>query len=113
MFQIALRMPALTRVSRGFANVRASFALFMRRTGAAFGLLSFRPDSCLPLLELLRMSGNPLSLREKEMVMSCVQLFEKERAYRKEIHGNDPCGHTAEALGVSERTVYRVKKNQP
>ena len=81
MFHIALRMRAWTCVSRGFANVSASFALFTRKTGAAFGVLSFRADSRLPLLELLKMSGNPLSLREKEMVMSCVQFFEKEKAY--------------------------------
>ena len=86
--------------------------MFTRKTGTALGLLSFRPNSCLPLLELLKMSGNPLSLREKEMVMSCVQFFEEEKAYRKKIHGNHLCHCTAEALGVSERAVYRVKKNK-
>ena len=92
----------------------------MRKTGAVFGLLSFRLDWCLPLpfqelsrifQELLKMSGNPLSLREKEMVMSCVQFFKKEKVYQKKIHGNDLYCRTAEALGVSERTVYRVKKS--
>ena len=89
----------------------ASFALFTRKTGAVFGLLSFRPDSCLPLLELLKMSGNPLSLRGKEMVMSCVQFFKKEKVYQKKINANNLYRRTPEALGVSEHTVYRVKKS--
>ena len=55
------------------------------------------------------MSGKPLSLRVQEMVMSWVEFFEKEKAYRKKIHGNDVCRRTAEALGVSERTAYSVK----
>ena len=55
------------------------------------------------------MSGKPLSLREKKMVMSCAEFFEKEKTYRKKIHGNDVCRRSAEALGVSERAVYRVK----
>ena len=55
------------------------------------------------------MSGKPLSLRVQEMVMSWVEFVEKENAYRKKIHGNDVCRRTAEALGVSERAVYRVK----
>ena len=38
-----------------------------------------------------------------------LSFFEKEKAYRKKIHGNDVFGRTAEALGVSERTVCRVK----
>ena len=59
------------------------------------------------------MSVDPLSLREKEMVMSCVQFFEKEKAYWKKIHGNDLCRRTAETLGVPERTVCRVEKNKP
>ena len=85
--------------------------MFTRKTGAVFGLLSFRPDSCLPLLELLKMSGTLLSLREKEMVMSCVQFFKKEKVYQKKILVDDLYRRTAEALGVSERTVYRVKKS--
>ena len=38
-----------------------------------------------------------------------LSFFEKEKAYRKKIHGNDVCRRTTEALGVSERTVYHVK----
>ena len=90
-------------------KIRASFSLFTRKKGVAFGLLSFRHDTCLSLRKLLKMSGKPLSLRQKKMVMSCVEVFEKEKAYRKKIHGNDVCRRTAEALGVSERTVYLVK----
>ena len=68
-----------------------------------------RRVACLSLLKLLKMRGKTLSLREKEMVMSCVEFFEKENAYRTKIHGNDVCRRTAKALGVLERTVYHVK----
>ena len=56
-------------------KVRASFALFTRKKGVAFGLLSFCHDACLSLFKLLKMSGKPLSLHEKEMVISCVEFF--------------------------------------
>ena len=57
------------------------------------------------------MSGNPISLHEKEMVMSCVQFSKKEKVNQMKIHVDDLYLRTAEALGVSERTVYRVKKS--
>ena len=99
-------------VSRGFAKVRASSALFTRKTGPAFCLLSFRPDSCLPLLELLKMSGNLLSLCEKEMVMSCVEFFfwEREGILKKKINGNDGIPFTTDMLKTELYSLVEKKK---
>ena len=44
------------------------------------------------------------------MVFRCLQFFEREKQYRTKILGNEPASRTAEALGLSRRTVFAVKK---
>ena len=56
------------------------------------------------------MSGRPLSTREREMILSCLDFFEREKLHRQKFFGNDPSCRTAEALGISRATVFNVKK---
>ena len=60
---------------------------------------------------LLNMNDNPLSVRQRERVMSCVEFFffflERE-GIRKE-NSNDVCHRTAEALEIRSALFTRVK----
>lgn len=56
------------------------------------------------------MSGRPFSPREKAIVYSCLNFFEEEKVRRTKIHGNEPALRVAEALGISRRSVFVVKK---
>ena len=74
-----LASPRFRRVSWGFSSSHVLFAC----CDSFFYLLSFYFNifaSPLPT-----MSGHPLSSREKEYVLSCSELFEMEKRYRKRV----------------------------
>ena len=100
----SLRMRKHALLSRGFTKLPAMSLLPTWKKVVSCGFRHFfwsNPSTT--------MSGQHLSLREKQLIFSCVEFFEKEKLYRKKIYGNEPAVRAAEALGVSRRTVFAVK----